>query len=95
MEAGSRRRSVSAASMDYIRVTPEAQNGKKQKEGTYRYDCELWKDIQPPHNPWLVHARKQGRGLHFKRAAPRVDTINCGGLPEGVRHAQQRQSPVL
>jgi hypothetical protein len=54
------KREVAVAHPDYMTVTPELWQKNKQKEGTYRYDYESWKGVQPPRNPWLVRGSRGG-----------------------------------
>jgi hypothetical protein len=45
---------------DFMEVNPKAWQENKQREGTYRYNYGAWKDVKPPHNPWLVQGNKAG-----------------------------------
>jgi hypothetical protein len=45
---------------DFMEVNPKAWQENKQREGTYRYNYSAWKDVKPPHNPWLVRGNMAG-----------------------------------
>jgi hypothetical protein len=50
---------------DLMEVSPKGWHDNKQREGTYRYNYSAWKDVKPPHNPWLV--RENMAGLYMKQ----------------------------
>jgi hypothetical protein len=75
-----------------MEVSPKGWQDSKQREGTYRYNYSAWKDVKPPHNPWLV--REQGRALHEAGAALCAGPTGCGDLQEGVRgHGDLSEDP--
>jgi hypothetical protein len=43
-----------------MEVDPKAWQENKQREWTYRYNYSAWKDVNPPHNPWLVRGNTAG-----------------------------------
>jgi hypothetical protein len=45
---------------DFMEVNPKAWQENKQREGTYWYNYSAWKDVKPPHNPWLVRGNRAG-----------------------------------
>jgi hypothetical protein len=45
---------------DLMEVNPKAWQENKKREGTYRYNYSAWKDVKPPHNPWLVRGNRAG-----------------------------------
>jgi hypothetical protein len=63
---------------DLMEVSPRGWQDNKQKEGTYRYNYSAWKDVKPPHNPWLVRGNRAGlymkQGPLWVRVPPVVET---------------------
>jgi hypothetical protein len=82
---------------DFMEVNPKAWQENKQREGTYRYNYSAWKDVKPPHNPWLVRGNRAGlymaQGPLWVRVPQVVETCRkvYGGtassskIPVGVR----------
>jgi hypothetical protein len=63
---------------DLIEVSPKGLQDNKQREGMYRYNYSAWKDVKPPHNPWLVRGNRAGlymkQGPLWVRVPPVVET---------------------
>jgi hypothetical protein len=64
--------------LDLMEVSPKGWQDNKQREGTYRYNYSAWKDVKPPHNPWLVRGNRTGlymkQGPLWVRVPPVVET---------------------
>jgi hypothetical protein len=63
---------------DLMEVSSKGWQDNKQREGTYRYNYNAWKDIKPPHNPWLVRGNMAGlymkQGPLWVRVPPVLET---------------------
>jgi hypothetical protein len=63
---------------DLMEVSPKGWLDNKQRERTYRYNYSGWKDVKPPHNPWLVRENRAGlymkQGPLWVRVPPVVET---------------------
>jgi hypothetical protein len=76
---------------DLMEVSPKGWQDNKQREGTYRYNYSAWKDVKPPHNPWLVRVNRAGlymkKGPLWVRVPPVVKTCRkvYGGMATSAK----------